>query len=184
MFLLVTNTHIFSNNIQCTYELFDVLKWIVRLLNSWIAHAYILKEKVLHGPLLYRGLRKALQQINKFYIFISQRHLRPSSLTEIKFHKSQMNNANATWLFRYVPYLNSACKFQLIGTLHCDNRTVYITKAWGIKNAATLKLTSWFLPFSVWWLFWLMLITSARTEGLLIFVNSHIRIARMTYTKL
>ena len=61
-----------------------------------------------------------------------------------------MNNADATWLFRHVPSINSACKFQLIRNLHCDNHAVYITNAWELKNATTLKLTSWFLPFCVW----------------------------------
>ena len=29
-----------------------------------------------------------------------------------------MNNADATWIFRHVPSINSACKFQLTGSLH------------------------------------------------------------------
>ena len=37
--------------------------------------------------------------------------------------------------------INSACKFKLIGSLHCDNRTVYITNAWDFKNAMRLKLS-------------------------------------------
>ena len=53
-----------------------------------------------------------------------------------------MNNADATWLFRHVPSINNACKFQLICSFHCDIRIVYITNAWEPKNATTLKLTS------------------------------------------
>ena len=38
----------------------------------------------------------------------------------------------------------------LIGSLHCDNCTVYINNACGLQNTAALKLMSRFLPFSVW----------------------------------
>ena len=82
--------------------------------------------------------------------FISQCHFRPFSLIELKLHKSQTNSIDATWRFGHVPSINCACKFQLIRSLHCDNRTVYITNAWELKNVATLNLTSWFLLFSVW----------------------------------
>ena len=67
---------------------------------------------------------------------------RPFSLIELKFHTSQMNNADASRFFRHVPSIKRACKFPIIGSFHCDNRTVYITNAWEPKNAATLKLTS------------------------------------------
>ena len=53
-----------------------------------------------------------------------------------------MNNADATCMLRHVPSLNSACKYQLIDKLHCDNRTVYIKNACGLQNTATLKLMS------------------------------------------
>ena len=51
-----------------------------------------LKTKVLHGPLLWRGLRKALQQINTFYIAMSSSAVVPY----FYFHKSQMKSADAT----------------------------------------------------------------------------------------
>ena len=60
----------------------------------------------------------------------------------LNFHKTQMNSTDATWFFRHVPSINSACKFQLIGSLHdCDNYKlqIYITNAWELKNAATQK---------------------------------------------
>ena len=50
-----------------------------------------------------------------------------------------MNNTDATWHFRDVPFINSACKFQLIGSLHCDNRTIYIKNACKLQNAAALN---------------------------------------------
>ena len=52
--------------------------------------------------------------------------------------------------FRHVPFINSACKCQLMCNLHCDNRTVYIKNACRLQNTAALKLMSWFLTFSVW----------------------------------
>ena len=40
-------------------------------------------------------------------------------------HESQINSVATTRRFRHVPSVISACKFQLLGNLHCDNRTVY-----------------------------------------------------------
>ena len=45
--------------------------------------------------------------------FISKCHLQPFNLIELKFHNSHMNNADATWVFRHVPSINSACKISV-----------------------------------------------------------------------
>ena len=44
---------------------------------SFIYILIIIRTKVLHGPLLCRGLRKVLQQINKFYIAMSSSTIFP-----------------------------------------------------------------------------------------------------------
>ena len=75
-----------------------------------------LDTKVLHGPILCRGLRKT-------------------------FHNSQMNNADAAGPFRDVPYTNSLCKFHLTNSQftlrwsHClQYKCTWTSKYRGIKT--------------------------------------------------
>ena len=73
-----------------------------------------------------------------------------------------MNNADPTWLFRHVPSIKDAC-IQLMGSLLCDNRTVYITNALEHKKCRETKTDELISAiFRLKTLFQLMLITPAR----------------------
>ena len=74
-----------------------------------------------------------------------------------------MNNTDATRLFRHLPSINNACKFQLIGNLHCDNRTAYIKKCmWTSKYCGTKTDELISVIFCLKPRFYWMLIQSAR----------------------
>ena len=118
-----------------SYKLNERSKFLLSFLFSNI----YLRTKVLHGPLfsvVFETLTTNKQNLYRNVIF-----------DHFPFHKSQMSNADTEWHFRHVPSINRACKFPLIGGLHSDNCTDYITNAYGnlkCRNTKTDELTTLF----------------------------------------